>query len=97
MGCIYEIQPEVGSDPDEIIPTLERLRGLVEHYCPDRCGAFKHMVTGALAVYRLRLVDVSLREEVMLLHLIEGGSESVLTMVSVTSMASMAPGTCTRV
>ena len=38
---------------------------------------FKHVVQGALAVHRLRRLDVSRREEVLFLELVEGSGRHV--------------------
>ncbi len=54
--------------------TIERLKARVDAQCPDLSSQIRHLVVGALAVFRLRLVDISIREEVLLLHLIEGES-----------------------
>ncbi len=71
---VATIERDVGNDDDEIVHVLQRIRDLVEKRCPSQSADLKHIAVGALAVFRLRLVDISLREEVMLLHLIEGGS-----------------------
>ncbi len=48
----------------------------------QRCGVgwvdeLAHIAVGALAVHRLRLLDLSISEEVLLLELIEGGNKYI--------------------
>ena len=67
-----EVQSSI--EDGDILQQVQRIRNLVRNF-PGQAhwsAAFCHVVEGALAVHRLRLLDVSRREEVLFLELIEG-------------------------
>ena len=62
-----------------ILQEVGELESMITAYGPSSCWspAFRHVVQGALAVHRLRLLDVSRREEVLFLELVEGSGRHV--------------------
>ncbi|CAE7461722.1 unnamed protein product [Symbiodinium sp. CCMP2592] len=62
-----------------ILREVSELERTIADYGPSSSwsSTFRHVVQGALAVHRLRLLDVSRREEVLFLELVEGSGRHV--------------------
>ncbi len=70
--CIARASKEVIPNEDSILQQTRRLRKLVKERFPCWSRHLVGLATGALAIYRLRLVDMFRREYALLLWLIEG-------------------------
>jgi hypothetical protein len=68
-----EATPDVLID-DDIISQTNRFYEMASGRGADWSQSVKQLAVGALSVFRLRLVDMTLREHVMLLHVVEGGT-----------------------
>ena len=72
-------EPQTSVEDGDILQQVQRTRELVRNFSAQYnwSAEFQHIVEGALAVHRLRLLDVSRREEVFFLELIEGGGRYI--------------------
>ena len=72
-------EPQTSIEDGDILQQVQRTRELVRNFSAQYnwSAEFQHIVEGALAVHRLRLLDVSRREEVFFLELIEGGGRYI--------------------
>ncbi len=70
--ALQEVQPEVASRDASILQRTARLRQQVRLAYPAWDQALQSLATGALAIYRMRLGDMFIREHVLLLWIIEG-------------------------
>lgn len=66
-------QPTPPGESLTIIGGAERLRAHIKQTHPEWCGRLVRLAVAALTIYRMRLVDVSLRDHVRLLWVFLGG------------------------
>jgi len=67
------LQPNVETDEESIIEQTSRLRALVKDRRGDQWPlAIQHLAVAGLTVFRYRLIDITIREHVHLLYVIEG-------------------------
>ncbi len=67
------IKPEVVGNPTGIVNRTQALTAFIRGAHPDWSEAQTRLVCAALSIYKMRLVDMFLREHVLLLWIIEGG------------------------
>ncbi|CAE7582461.1 unnamed protein product [Symbiodinium sp. CCMP2592] len=79
MSSIPGQSSERESVEGSILKEIGGLERMITAYRPSAAWstAFRHVVQGALAVHQLRLLDISRREEVLFLELIEGSGRHV--------------------
>lgn len=68
------VSSDICIDVDGITEAIRNIREQVTREKAHWPAEVQHLAIGAIAVHRLRLQDTTLREEVMILHLIEGGT-----------------------
>ena len=71
---LQDALPRPASSEPTIPEYVDRIRASVQTRFPDMDEKLLRVVTGALAVYRLRLTDLHVRELVMLLWVVEGNT-----------------------
>ncbi len=62
------------TDSDGILARTHRIRGIVKERLGSSSESLVRLATAALSIYRMRLVDLFIREHVLLLWIIEGGT-----------------------
>ena len=79
-NLLADIQPDVIAEHDgNILHELQQHRSQVHSFCEADVWSpqLQHLLVGVLAVHRLRLRDISRREEVLFLELVEGNGQRV--------------------
>ena len=70
---IETVDPQPDLNTDGILNMTKRMSEFVHQKHPHWDTTWKHFAAAALCTYRLRLVDMSIREHVLVLWIIEGG------------------------
>ena len=73
VDSIHSRDPDVGEKKATILERTKRLKGFVWTKHTEWCDHQVRLAAAALAIYRMRLVDMFIREHVLLVWIIEGG------------------------
>ena len=100
MGSIPGRLHDMDTSEGSILQEVDNIQRVVANYEARAAWStsFRFLVQGALAIHQLRLLDISRREEVMFLELIEGSGRHVRAHITANAFStqSMDIGTYTR-
>jgi hypothetical protein len=72
VGALAAVQPRSSVSKWATLGRCAALKKLVKELHPGWPHDFARLMVGALAVYRMRLIDMTVREHVLLLYIVEG-------------------------